>query len=96
MLELLTLPPSLPPSFFPSFPTSGVVGVALQYYGTAIAFLVAHFASDSGGKKRWERRDEDAWRTLHMLHLAGTSLLSSLPPSLPPSLPSFCVRWSHS
>jgi len=55
-----------------------VVGVALQYYGTAIAFLVGHFASDSGGKKRWHRRDDDAWRTLHMMHLAGSFLLPSL------------------
>lgn len=43
---------------FSRFHNKGVVGVALQYYGTAIAFLVAHYASDSGGRKRWERRDE--------------------------------------
>ena len=43
---------------FSRFHNKGVVGVALQYYGTAIAFLVAHYASDSGGRKRWERRDD--------------------------------------
>lgn len=43
---------------FSRFHNKGVVGVALQYYGTAVAFLVAHYASDSGGRKRWERRDE--------------------------------------
>lgn len=43
---------------FSRFHNKGVVGVALQYHGTAIAFLVAHYASDSGGRKRWERRDE--------------------------------------
>lgn len=43
---------------FSRFHNKGVVGVVLQYYGTAIAFLVAHYASDSGGRKRWERRDE--------------------------------------
>lgn len=43
---------------FSRFHNKGVVGLALQYYDTAVAFLVAHFASDSGGRKRWERRDE--------------------------------------
>ncbi len=43
---------------FSRFHNKGAVGMALQYYGTAIAFLVAHYASDSGGRKRWQRRDE--------------------------------------
>ena len=55
---------------FSRFHNKGVVGVALQYYGTAIAFLVAHYASDSGGRKRWERRDEvrRTCRTIHSCH----------------------------
>ena len=43
---------------FSRFHNKGVVGMALQYYDTSVAFIVAHFASDSRGKKRWERRDE--------------------------------------
>jgi hypothetical protein len=48
-----------------------VVGLAFQYYGTSIAFVTCHYASDSAGRKRVARRNEDAVRTLRSLHLVG-------------------------
>lgn len=38
----------------------GAVGLSLTYYNTSLAFTTAHFASDSGGNRRFKKRNENA------------------------------------
>ncbi|EWM28392.1 type i inositol polyphosphate, partial [Nannochloropsis gaditana] len=50
----------------------GMVGLAFRYHDSTLAFVTAHFASDSGGKTRLKRRNGDAYVLLRALNLTDT------------------------
>ncbi|KAM3567420.1 hypothetical protein VYU27_010434, partial [Nannochloropsis oceanica] len=50
----------------------GMVGMAFRYHDSTLAFVTAHFASDSGGKTRLKRRNADAYVLLRALCLTDT------------------------
>jgi len=59
---VLTLITPSPPSLLSPNPNpnpKGAVGLSLSYYDTSIAFINCHLASDSKGRSRVHRRNEE-------------------------------------
>merc|ERR1712070_193389 len=55
-------------------PNKGGVGLAFRYYDSTFAVLSCHLASDSHGKSRCRKRQEQAQSILSDIILSGTGL----------------------
>lgn len=54
-------------------PNKGMVGLSCRYYDVSLAFVTAHFASDSKGRNRVSKRNQHARTTLQALSLHNDS-----------------------
>ena len=50
-------------------PNKGMVGLSCRYFNVSLAFVTAHFASDSKGRNRMAKRNKHACTTLRSLSL---------------------------
>jgi hypothetical protein len=57
-------------------PNKGTAGLSLRYFDSTLAFITAHLASDSGGKLRFEKRNEQANELLAASNLFAADNLS--------------------
>ena len=54
-------------------PNKGMCGLSARYFDASFAFIAAHFTSDSKGRNRLAKRNQDAFTVLKELALVGDS-----------------------